>query len=278
MSAGPLDPALVAPLLGSAAARWRLTGGGATVSTMEDARELAAAGDPGPVVALAASQAGGRGRFEREWSSPPGGVYFTALVRPALRPEDLGPLPLAVGLGIAQGIDTRFAATLTLKWPNDVRALPPGAPPGAEPGKVAGILVESSVAGAHVSWVAIGVGINVERPAGESSGAPHTGDAAAVVYLADLVSPTPSRAQVAAAAITGLAAVLERFGAEGFGPLAAAYEARSDIIGTEVGVRDAAGTIVASGTVTGIDGTGRLLLASGGREHRIAAGEVTLRG
>ncbi len=290
MTRGPLDPEAVAPLLGAAAARWHLTGGGPTMSTMLDARDLADAGDPGPVVALASSQTGGRGRFERAWGSPEGGVYFTALVRPGLTPESVAALPLVAGLGIAQCLDSDLGVALTLKWPNDIRAAAPGSAPGTEPGKVAGILMETAVSGDRLAWVTIGVGINVLRPqadaaapsrrapASSAGGTLEAAASSAPVYLAELVTPVPSVTAVAAAAITGLAGALERFEAHGFGPFAAAYAARSDIIGTEVTVRDAWGHALASGIVTGIDPSGCLLMLSEGRERAVAAGEVTLRG
>jgi BirA family biotin operon repressor/biotin-[acetyl-CoA-carboxylase] ligase len=267
-----LSPTRVAGLLaGTPAAGWRVLGGVPTGSTMDDARGLSLAGDPGPLVVVATSQTGGRGRFSRAWESPDGGVYLSALVPPAIPPEGLGPLPLVAGLGIAEGLEAVFGVRLTLKWPNDLRA--PLAD-GSGPGKVGGLLVESGVAGARVERLVVGCGLNVAPP--EPPG-PRTPGAA---YLADLVdgSLVPlERARVAAAAIAGLAESLETFRRSGFEALAAGYEARSDIIGTEVTVRDAGGGPVASGTVTGFDRTGRLVVASGGREQSVAAGEVTLR-
>ncbi|MFW5963627.1 MAG: biotin operon repressor, partial [Natronomonas sp.] len=52
-------------------------------STNDRARELAAEGH-GDVVVLADEQTGGRGRLERAWSSPSGGIWFSIVCRPDL--------------------------------------------------------------------------------------------------------------------------------------------------------------------------------------------------
>jgi len=52
-------------------------------STNRRARELAAAGREN-VVVVADEQTGGRGRLDRAWASPSGGVWLSVLVRPAV--------------------------------------------------------------------------------------------------------------------------------------------------------------------------------------------------
>lgn len=253
-------------LAGSPAATWRLTGGGVTGSTQDDAKALSGEGDPGPVVVLATRQTSGRGRFDREWESPEGGLYFSAMLRPAMPASRAAVLPLVAGLGVAHGLEAAFdGLTVSLKWPNDLRV----AGPDGSLRKISGILSESAAAGDRLAWVAIGVGIDLARPAEPVPGAG---------YLEELGSGTPDLALVAAAAIDGLAQALAELSSVGFGPMADEYAARSDIIGSEVTVREANGRPIASGTVTGFDEGGRLVLEGGDGEVRIAAGEVTLRG
>jgi BirA family biotin operon repressor/biotin-[acetyl-CoA-carboxylase] ligase len=273
----PLAPRRVAELLaGTPAETWRVTGGVPTASTMDDARALAAAGDPGPVVVLATAQSAGRGRLGRAWGSPAGGVYFSLLLKPAISPDALGPLPLVAGLGVAEGLDSAFGVRVTVKWPNDlrVRGVPGHGDECASPRKLGGILVESGVSGGRVDRVVVGCGLDVTPPESPADRAP------GAAYLAELLpagGPAADPAVVAAAALAGLAGALERFRRSGFEALASAYEARSDIIGTEVTVRDAAGDPVAHGTVVRFDRAGHLVLSSEGREVFVAAGEVTLR-
>jgi len=237
----------------------RLEGGGETGSTNDDARALARAGAASGTVVLASRQTAGRGRLGREWVSPAGGAYFSAVLRPAVGLADVSVLSLVVGLGIARalasiGIDSR------LKWPNDI--LLAG-------GKVAGVLLEMTAEADAVEWVVVGVGLNVRRPVD----APVAETAA---YLSDEREDVRIPSTLAAV-LDGIADVYAEWLAAGFGALRAEYESRSSLMGESVTVRDREGTVRGSGVVVGVDSGGRLRLAGSDGEQTIAAGEVTLR-
>lgn len=123
-------------------------------STNEEARRRAITGDTGPCWLVTDAQTAGRGRLGRQWSSPQGNLYATALL-PYPRPAaEATVVPFAAGLAVvdaarAAGIDT---ATLKLKWPNDVLA------GGA---KLSGILIETGLLHGRL-WMAAGFGVNVE--------------------------------------------------------------------------------------------------------------------
>lgn len=100
----------------------------------------------------AAQQSAGRGRQDRQWLSPEGNVYATALFR------EPGGLPIALRLPFACALAVRDvvrehapAAEARLKWPNDVRI---------EKKKVSGILLETGGSGSDF-WIAAGIGVNV---------------------------------------------------------------------------------------------------------------------
>lgn len=250
-------PEEVRPLLRSP--MWvRLEGGGATGSTNDDAKRLALAGEPHGTAVLASEQTGGRGRFGRPWSSPKGGVYVSAVLRPEVPPVLVPPLALAAALGVARGIET-LGVKPVLKWPNDVLL---------EGGKLAGILLEVSAEADALEWAVLGVGVNVRRPAGGGFGG--------AAYLEDM-GPAPLLAAVAAAVLDGLAEAYESWADSGFAALRAEYEARSALAGRDVTVRDAHGAAIAAGVVTGVDDGGRLLVRSGAQVTPVVAGEVTLR-
>lgn len=257
----PLPPE-VRPLLTSSAGFWtRIDGGGETGSTNDDARVLARSGAPEGTVVLASRQTAGRGRLGRTWSSPGGGAYLSAVLRPAVAPADVSSLALAVGVGIARGLAETGAPDARLKWPNDVLL-------GG--GKVAGVLLEMAAETDRVDWVVVGVGLNVRRGPGE----PHPPGAA---FLADSVDGARSAATVAAV-LDGIAAAYEEWRDGGFPALLAEYERRDALRGMEVAVRDLAGRVVATGTVDGVDDAGRLVLRSAdGGVSAVSAGEVTLR-
>ncbi|WP_436923633.1 biotin--[acetyl-CoA-carboxylase] ligase [Halosimplex amylolyticum] len=127
-------------------------------STNARARDLAQAGAD-DVVVLADEQTGGRGRLDREWSSPSGGVWLSVLTRPAVPATHAPAYTLAAAVAVARaareaGVDAR------IKWPNDV-VVPGTDDDGAEVDrKLAGILTEMEGEADRVSWVIVGIGIN----------------------------------------------------------------------------------------------------------------------
>jgi BirA family biotin operon repressor/biotin-[acetyl-CoA-carboxylase] ligase len=150
-------------------------------STLDVAHALAAEGAPAGTLVIADSQTAGRGRMGRAWQSDPGaGVWLTIIERPHGHPEPYvagapqgklreGPavvealdvLSLRVGLALAEALDD-LAPAARLKWPNDLYV---------EGGKLAGVLIETRWRNGAVEWVALGAGINVRVPAGQTRAA-----------------------------------------------------------------------------------------------------------
>lgn len=250
-------PAEVRPLLASSG--WLPLGGGVTGSTNDDAKRLAREGAPEGTVVLAGEQTGGRGRLGREWASPPGGVYLSAVLRPDLAPSETAPLPLVVGVGVARALE-HLGAEVRLKWPNDVYC--------ADGRKVAGILVEMSAEAERVEWLVAGIGVNVRADRTSAPGA---------CFLDEVVAQPAGLARVAAAVLDGLAEALRDFEAGGFDALRPDYERRAWLTSRDVVVRDIRGDVRASGRVAGVDESGRLVLEGPQGPAVVATGEVTLR-
>lgn len=252
-------PAEIAPLLVTGLF-CALSGGGETGSTNDDARALARSGAAEGSVVLASAQTAGRGRLGRTWESPRGGAYFSAVLRPSVAPAQVAPLSLVVGLGIARGLAT-LGADARLKWPNDVLL---------EGGKVAGVLLEMTAEADAVEWVVAGVGLNVTRPAPDTSGSERA------AYLSDSV-PGARIAPAVAAVLDAVAFTYATWRESGFVALRSEYDQRSSLTGAEVTVSDRDGAVRASGVVLGVDDEGRLLLATAEGIQAVVAGEVTLR-
>ncbi|WIV65945.1 biotin--[acetyl-CoA-carboxylase] ligase [Natrialbaceae archaeon AArc-T1-2] len=126
-------------------------------STNDRARELAAEGAE-DVVVLANEQTGGRGRLDRRFDSPPGGVWVSIVCRPDIPPVRAPLFTLAGAVAIARavrevGVDAR------IKWPNDV-VVPVGE--DGEYRKLAGILTEMEGEADRVTWLIVGTGINAD--------------------------------------------------------------------------------------------------------------------
>ena len=198
-------------------------------STMDLAHAAAERGASAGTLIVADSQEAGRGRGGKRWESLPGhGLWMTLLERP-LSPRGLDVLSLRLGLYLAEALDGFSGERVRLKWPNDLYV-------GHR--KLAGILVEARWRDQRVDWVAIGIGMNVEPPAGRS-------DAAGLV------------------AGTSRLAVLERI----VPVLRAAAAAEGPLSGTELSryaARDVASgrriVLPAVGVVAGVSAAGELVV------------------
>jgi BirA family biotin operon repressor/biotin-[acetyl-CoA-carboxylase] ligase len=123
-------------------------------STMDVLHELAQGGAPAGSAVVAEEQVAGRGSRGRGWTSPPGGLWLSVLVRPAAAGLEL--LGLRAGLAVAEALDgVGLTGRVRLKWPNDLML-------GEH--KAGGILCEARWQGADLAWVAVGLGLNVTNP------------------------------------------------------------------------------------------------------------------
>jgi BirA family biotin operon repressor/biotin-[acetyl-CoA-carboxylase] ligase len=123
-------------------------------STNDVARDLAEAGES-DVVVLADEQTGGRGRKDRGWRSPSGGIWLSILLRPSVPPARVPVLTLGASVAVVEAVASA-GVDASIKWPNDVLARTET----GEAAKLAGILTEMAGESAQVSWVVIGIGLN----------------------------------------------------------------------------------------------------------------------
>ena len=119
----------------------------AVESTNETLKELLDQDLEEGLVVWADRQASGKGRHGRAWSSPPGGLYVSVLLRPKEAQAQV--LGLLAGMPLVKTL-RHFGVFAALKWPND--ALFQGR-------KLAGILSEG-VYRRDTYHVVLGVGIN----------------------------------------------------------------------------------------------------------------------
>jgi BirA family biotin operon repressor/biotin-[acetyl-CoA-carboxylase] ligase len=129
----------------------------AVPSTNARARELAAGGRE-DVVVLADEQTAGRGRLDRGWASPSGGVWLSILLRPKLPPAHAPLFTLSAAVATARAA-REAGVEATIKWPNDVLVARDETREGADR-KLAGVLTEMEGEADRVSWLVIGVGVN----------------------------------------------------------------------------------------------------------------------
>ncbi|MFC7007907.1 biotin--[acetyl-CoA-carboxylase] ligase [Halalkalicoccus salilacus] len=141
-------------------------------STNARARELATLGED-RVAVLAGEQTGGRGRLDRGWHSPAGGIYLSVVLRPSITPMQAPLLTLAAAVATTRAL-REAGVDAGIKWPNDVLSRETG-------GKLVGILTEMEGEADRVSWVVVGFGVNAnvdpaELPEGATSVRAEIGD------------------------------------------------------------------------------------------------------
>lgn len=225
-------------------------------STNEEARRRATTGDVGPCWLVTEAQTAGRGRLGRQWSSPRGNLFATALLPYPRAASEATLAPFAAGLAVvdaarAAGVDV---SSLRLKWPNDV--LSGGA-------KLAGILIETGLLHGKL-WMAAGFGVNVEvaperadRPT-QCLGNLPGGDGLTAARLLSMLD-------------LSFRARLFSLLSEGFEPTREAWLSNAAYLGAAIEVNGVAGEM------TGLAEDGALMLrrADGSVTH-VRAGEISL--
>lgn len=122
-----------------------------TGSTNEWAKELARLGASEGTITISETQTHGYGRNMRKWVSPNGGLWFSLILRPELRPREAQKLAFVAGLAVAEVLYELYGLRTETKWPNDVLV---------NGRKICGILSEMCTYGDKTSFVIVGIGVN----------------------------------------------------------------------------------------------------------------------
>lgn len=230
-----------------------------TASTNADVAARARGGAAEGLVLVAEHQTAGRGRMGRSWEAPPrSALLFSVLLRPAtIDPARWPWLGLLAPLAVADAVRS-VEVEASVKWPNDVLV---------EDRKLAGILLERIDTPDGPAAV-VGIGLNVSLRKEER---PHE----AATSLALEQASTTDRVTVLARVLRGFEtryrAWLESEGDPG--AVLAAYKEVSATLGQQVRAELPGGTTL-TGTATGIDADGRLVIDSEKGRTALAAGDV----
>lgn len=229
-------------------------------STNAEAKRLAAQGSevaPDGTVIWAKEQTDGRGRRGRKWSSPPGNLYFSLILRPDVPISRAAEFSFIAALALFDTLGTIGdpGNQVACKWPNDILL---------NDRKVAGILLETETGGGEVpEWIVLGVGVNV------------------AIYPADTDFPATSfRAEGWGAAERETLVAFcrhfilwtEKWLEDGFQPVRKNWLWRCYGKGKEIEVHLENETI--TGIFTDLDEDGAMLVKTADGERRITGGDV----
>jgi len=232
-------------------------------STNAVLRDLAAAGAVEGTVVLAEAQREGRGRSDTVWFSPPGvNLHASVLLRPGIEPSAAPIFSFIASLALTDAV-WALDIPAAVKWPNDVVI-------GGR--KVAGARLDVGMAGDRVSYVVVGVGINVNIGHAELEAA--LGPAAAdATSLREAHGRPIDRNALAAGFLNQLEKWAGLYATSGPEMILAAWRKRDVLTGRRVAVQEVEGRLV--GRVAGVDARGFLVVDDdGGVRHTVVSAAV----
>jgi BirA family biotin operon repressor/biotin-[acetyl-CoA-carboxylase] ligase len=150
-----LDPALILSELAKGSSNWRDITAVTEVTSTNDLVTARLLESPQTQVfaVTADEQVAGRGRLQREWTSPFGaGIALSIAIPTTLFSCPISAIPLVVGVVVNTCL-LRYNVVAKLKWPNDLMIVTKS----GELGKVGGILVQL-----QNEHVIVGIGINTD--------------------------------------------------------------------------------------------------------------------
>lgn len=226
-------------------------------SSIDTLKQLADDGAPQGTAVVPLAQTSGRGRSGRAWSAPPGGVWFSGLLRPAFNLEQAGCMSVLVAVSVAQAYRKKFGLPVQVKWPNDL---------WIDEKKLSGLLIDLSSKDQAIDWMIASIGTNVNNPLPTDAKIPP-------ISLSEALGHSLELEDVAATVMDALADGYEQFLQEGFAPFIEQWERLSalpDVVHFERNGE------VQTASVVGLSEDGKLVVNNGYEQEYLAAEEVHL--
>ncbi|MFB6309883.1 MAG: biotin--[acetyl-CoA-carboxylase] ligase [Salinirussus sp.] len=217
-------------------------------STNDRGRTLAEQGAAN-IVVLADEQTAGRGRLDRGWASPSGGVWLSIVLRPDGPPRTASLYTLAGAVATASAA-REAGVNARIKWPNDVLVADE---------KIAGILTEMAAEADRLSWIVVGIGVNANVDPVDLS------DFEATSLAAELGESVDRRrfTQRLLETFHALCADLD--------DIVPAWRELETTLGRNVRVETPAGPV--EGKAVDVDDTGALIVQTENERHTVTAGD-----
>lgn len=229
-------------------------------STNDQAKEEIRSGVPNGLVIMAKRQTEGRGRLQRKWESPAGGLWMSVVLQPNLSLADASKLTLGTGIAVVDALWDLYGLRVGIKWPNDLVY---------EGKKLAGILGEVVGEWSEIQTMVLGIGLNVNIPREQLSGG------ISATTIQEILGYTVNLNVLAARLLERLEQEVHSLEAKEFASLKQRWQERALGLGQEVMVIRAGQEF--RGIFSGITDNGELILHKEGTELAFSAGEVQLR-
>jgi BirA family biotin operon repressor/biotin-[acetyl-CoA-carboxylase] ligase len=230
-------------------------------STNTEAKKLLIQGEEEGIIVTAGRQTAGRGRKDRTWLSPAGGLYFSLILHPRLETESVPLLGLLGACAVARSLTELGVVDVSVKWPNDVLV---------KQCKIAGILCETVFLGSNSLGTVIGIGVNQNCPVSEM---PH-GLQWPTTSIIDEVGKATSIESLLCSIVNEVDRLLQRVEKRGsFSVVLDKWRELSSTIGSRVRVHEDGKTI--EGIVRNIDSKGALVVQTDDGLVSVLQGDVS---
>ena len=233
-------------------------------STQNFAIELASRPQENGTVVIAQKQTQGRGRLNRKWTSPSGGIWMSLILHPEFEISVSTFFPIISSLALAVSIEKVLKINPQIKWPNDLTI---------NNKKVAGILIDASIESGNIGYLILGVGINFKINVKEiENNIKNTGNFYGVATLVNKkIKDSPVKlVQRFLLEIERLYTLFLDGNSE---YIAKQWTSRSSTIGKTIMIKSQHGPI--KGKAIKIDKDGALVISSKGRNQRVLVGDVS---
>jgi len=229
-------------------------------STMPEAFKLGRQGKAEGYLVCTEKQTKGKGRFNRHWSSPEGGLYFSLLLRPKVDISRIGLLPLLISVGICDAINEFTEIKPNIKWPNDIIVYDK---------KLAGILLEIDSEIDQISFVVVGVGLNVNTI---KSRLPTS-----AISLQNIIKKKVSRLRLLQEILFKLEELYYAAQKNGFKDIIENWRQYSITLGKNVRIKDVYSNTILEGKAIDINEYGGLIIQTkSGKKITRMSGDVTI--
>ena len=232
-------------------------------STQNFAEQIAADKKENGTIIIAEKQTSGRGRLERKWTSPKGGIWFSLIIHPRFEVASSTLVPIAGAVALSKAIKSVLDLETEVKWPNDITL---------KGKKVAGMLVNASFQANNIDYLILGIGINFDvdtkKLEKKLSKSPNFYGVNSLRKKGNKTSP----ALLLKEFLSQFEKVLLQLDKGEKAKIVKEWTKRSDSIGEKISVNTSNGKI--SGISQGIDNEGALKLKKGKTVKRVFVGDV----
>ncbi len=103
-------------------------------------------------VIITDEQYNGKGRGNKKWISPLGGLWLSLIIKPNIEAKNINILSIIAAISVCESINEISSLESRIKWPNDILI---------DNKKIAGIIIDSSINANNIEYVVLGIGINL---------------------------------------------------------------------------------------------------------------------